>query len=230
MTIDRRSFLFGAAALPLRAVRPFGVWLPRGDDRVLVVLELEGGNDGLNTVIPLDDERYARARPRLSAVRQGAHVLADGLRAPLAGVDGRQHIHANGGRAKDEIPFGRDVAGIVNDNRYHGHAGLHCQMKSTFFERRQSRRHGAGALGRQYHGFTFLFHLVNQRLHRLDRTAGVGAIDQYHAAHLQYPADQRIFLLDFLFADCRDIAAQEPGNDDHIRLALVVEHKDGRAM
>ncbi|MCA8953110.1 MAG: hypothetical protein KDE27_26600, partial [Planctomycetes bacterium] len=97
MTIDRRSFLFGAAALPLRAVRPFGVWLPRGDDRVLVVLELEGGNDGLNTVIPLDDERYARARPRLSAVRQGAHVLADGTALHPALVELARHVAAGSG-------------------------------------------------------------------------------------------------------------------------------------
>ena len=55
-----------------------GAWLPRGDDRVLLVLELQGGNDGLNTVIPVDDARYAKARPKLQAVQKGAHRLADG--------------------------------------------------------------------------------------------------------------------------------------------------------
>jgi uncharacterized protein (DUF1501 family) len=45
---------------------------------VLLVLELQGGNDGLNTVIPVDDDRYARARPLLSEVRTGARRLADG--------------------------------------------------------------------------------------------------------------------------------------------------------
>ena len=33
------------------------------DARVLVVLQLDGGNDGLNTVIPYRDEGYARYRP-----------------------------------------------------------------------------------------------------------------------------------------------------------------------
>lgn len=83
MTIDRRSFLLGAAAAPLCARlhaggRPLLRWLPRGDARVLVVLELAGGNDGLNTVIPVDDELYARYRPKLGAVRSGAHALGDG--------------------------------------------------------------------------------------------------------------------------------------------------------
>ncbi|MGE3821865.1 MAG: DUF1501 domain-containing protein, partial [Isosphaeraceae bacterium] len=35
------------------------------DDRVLVVVQLAGGNDGLNTVIPHGDDLYAKARPKL---------------------------------------------------------------------------------------------------------------------------------------------------------------------
>jgi uncharacterized protein (DUF1501 family) len=34
-------------------------------DRILVVVELSGGNDGLNTVIPYGDDAYYRARPRI---------------------------------------------------------------------------------------------------------------------------------------------------------------------
>ena len=40
---------------------------PQGDrstGRVLVVLELNGGNDGLNTVVPYADDAYSRHRPR----------------------------------------------------------------------------------------------------------------------------------------------------------------------
>ena len=36
------------------------------DDRVLVVLELSGGNDGLNTVVPHGDDAYYRWRPKLA--------------------------------------------------------------------------------------------------------------------------------------------------------------------
>src|SRR5262249_55351427 len=36
-----------------------------GKDTVLVVVELSGGNDGLNTVIPYGDDLYHKARPTL---------------------------------------------------------------------------------------------------------------------------------------------------------------------
>ncbi|SBO44332.1 Twin-arginine translocation pathway signal sequence domain protein [Cyanobium sp. NIES-981] len=39
-------------------------------ERIVVLLELKGGNDGLNTVIPYRDPAYQRARPRL-AIREG---------------------------------------------------------------------------------------------------------------------------------------------------------------
>ena len=44
---------------------------------VLVLLELRGGNDGLNTVAPVHDPLYLKARPTL-ALRDGL-PLADGL-------------------------------------------------------------------------------------------------------------------------------------------------------
>jgi uncharacterized protein (DUF1501 family) len=39
------------------------------DDNVLVVIQMGGGNDGLNTVIPYGDDAYYRARPRLAVPR-----------------------------------------------------------------------------------------------------------------------------------------------------------------
>jgi uncharacterized protein (DUF1501 family) len=38
---------------------------PGGRDTILVVVQLTGGNDGLNTVIPFNDSNYARLRPTL---------------------------------------------------------------------------------------------------------------------------------------------------------------------
>ena len=58
-----------------------------GKDTVLVVLELTGGNDGLNTVIPYADDLYHKARPTLrltrdQVVRVDDHIgLNPGLRS-----------------------------------------------------------------------------------------------------------------------------------------------------
>src|SRR4051812_15605413 len=38
---------------------------PRRDDRVLVVVQLDGGNDGINTVAPFQDDGYAKHRKAL---------------------------------------------------------------------------------------------------------------------------------------------------------------------
>src|SRR5436190_589477 len=35
------------------------------DGRILVIVELSGGNDGLNTVVPYGNDAYYRERPRL---------------------------------------------------------------------------------------------------------------------------------------------------------------------
>src|SRR5262249_10361478 len=35
---------------------------PRKDDRILVVVQLDGGNDGINTVVPFKDDGYAKYR------------------------------------------------------------------------------------------------------------------------------------------------------------------------
>ncbi|HEX5270624.1 MAG TPA: hypothetical protein VFW33_09070, partial [Gemmataceae bacterium] len=49
------------------------------NDRVLVVIELAGGNDGLNTVIPYEDDLYHKARPALHVAKEQVHKLTDRL-------------------------------------------------------------------------------------------------------------------------------------------------------
>ena len=56
--------------------------------RILVVLQLSGGNDGLNTVVPFRDEEYARVRPNLGIGRDKVLKLSDamGLNPALKGL------------------------------------------------------------------------------------------------------------------------------------------------
>lgn len=53
------KFLTDAYADPAQIIQGFN------DDRVLVVVQLGGGNDGLNTIVPFEDDLYHRARPQI---------------------------------------------------------------------------------------------------------------------------------------------------------------------
>ncbi|HET6250604.1 MAG TPA: DUF1501 domain-containing protein [Tepidisphaeraceae bacterium] len=57
------------------AANPAGAGRP--DANVLVVLQLAGGNDGLNTVVPLNNDDYNRARPTLGVRSGSALKLTD---------------------------------------------------------------------------------------------------------------------------------------------------------
>ncbi|HEV3118112.1 MAG TPA: DUF1501 domain-containing protein, partial [Gemmataceae bacterium] len=86
--LHRRHFLKqalqGSSLLAIGSVVPeFIVNTARaaeaGKERVLVVVEMTGGNDGLNTVIPYADDLYHKARPKLhytkdEVVRINDHV------------------------------------------------------------------------------------------------------------------------------------------------------------
>ena len=48
-------------------------------ERILVVVELSGGNDGLNTVVPYGDETYYRVRPNLGIAERDVIKVEDGL-------------------------------------------------------------------------------------------------------------------------------------------------------
>ncbi|MBX7259824.1 MAG: DUF1501 domain-containing protein [Candidatus Hydrogenedentes bacterium] len=88
-SITRRSFLKSAALFSSMGLAP--AFLTRtaegqapaiegfNDGRVLVVLQLGGGNDGLNTVVPYTNDDYYRARPQLGIKKDQALRLTDDL-------------------------------------------------------------------------------------------------------------------------------------------------------
>jgi uncharacterized protein (DUF1501 family) len=86
--LSRRDFLHNARLLALAPTVPaFLASAARSatverDGRVLVVLELDGGNDGINTVVPYRDEGYALQRRRLRLPRE-----------QLVGVSGDVGLH-----------------------------------------------------------------------------------------------------------------------------------------
>lgn len=65
------------------------------DDRVLVVVQLAGGNDGLNTVIPYRNDRYYEARPRLAIKKDEGLKINDEL-ALHPSADGLKHLYDDG--------------------------------------------------------------------------------------------------------------------------------------
>jgi uncharacterized protein (DUF1501 family) len=87
MTYTRRNFLkatLGSSALlslgttaPNFLVRSMmaGAHQHNERDTVLVVVQLSGGNDGLNTVVPYEDDEYARNRPTLRLSPNEIHKI-----------------------------------------------------------------------------------------------------------------------------------------------------------
>lgn len=92
MSTSRRKFLAGISAAASAGLVSFapkapGFLLESGafgaaqapGERILVVVQLSGGNDGLNTVVPYEDEIYKKKRPSLALDANRVIKLENGL-------------------------------------------------------------------------------------------------------------------------------------------------------
>lgn len=103
--INRRDLLragagglaFGATMMPSLFTRASQAMTTRkaagmepANERIMVVVELSGGNDGLNTVVPYGDDAYYRARPTIGVPGEKVRRIGDdyiGLHPSLAGFE-----------------------------------------------------------------------------------------------------------------------------------------------
>ncbi|HHC74800.1 MAG TPA: hypothetical protein ENK78_06975, partial [Thiothrix sp.] len=69
--MNRRDFLRFSSVVPLAGLMPTALLAKQQDrqakNKIVVLIELQGGNDGLNTLVPLSQyDEYRAARPRLA--------------------------------------------------------------------------------------------------------------------------------------------------------------------
>src|SRR3954470_10315147 len=110
---------------------------PERDGRVLVVLQLDGGNDGINTVVPFGDAGYQKLRRELRLPTDKLCKVAEGI-----------GLHPAMRPAADLIESGR--LGIVQGVGYPNPNRSHFESMSIWQTARLDRREEAapGWLGR----------------------------------------------------------------------------------
>ena len=96
-TLDRRELLAGMAGLSAMSMVPpafaqaaqAAATQAVESGKVLVILELSGGNDGLNTVVPYGDDAYYRQRPNIGIPKNELRIIDDhfGFNPGMAGFE-----------------------------------------------------------------------------------------------------------------------------------------------
>ena len=99
-SINRRSFLKTLAASSLSSLIPMKYALSKDylNGKTLVVLELSGGNDGLNTIIPYADDNYYKFRPNIG-IRENKLLKIDDYFGFNPGIVGLESLYKEGNMA-----------------------------------------------------------------------------------------------------------------------------------
>ncbi|HZZ66068.1 MAG TPA: DUF1501 domain-containing protein [Candidatus Baltobacteraceae bacterium] len=144
--MKRGSFLFGAAGGLAIAANTGHVFaralsaaplpgLPGAQDRVLVLINLQGGNDGLNCVVPYGDSRYFSVRPTMAV--PASDVLA---------ID--RHIGFNPGMRSLKSLYEAGKVAIVQDVGYPNPDHSHFRSTEIWQTAAPDRYEHTGWLGR----------------------------------------------------------------------------------
>ena len=98
--IKRRSFLKAATAASLSSLIPIKYSLSKDvlDGKILVVLELSGGNDGLNTIVPYGDDNYYKHRPNIG-IKENKLLKIDDYFGFNPGIVGLEALYKEGNMA-----------------------------------------------------------------------------------------------------------------------------------
>ncbi len=141
--LSRRKFLQTSSMVSLSPVLPciFGstakaaVHAP--DEKVLVVVQLNGGNDGINTVVPFGDDVYGQVRNKLRLATNKLHKINDHV-----------GLHPNMRAAKELFDDGRlaivQGVGYPNPDRSHFRS-MKIWQRARFDD---TEHNGYGWLGR----------------------------------------------------------------------------------
>lgn len=142
MLVKRRDFLqMGSLATASLMLPKFlnafqGKTLVPPGNKVLIVVQLSGGNDGLNTIIPVTNDIYYKNRPKLAIEKDKALQLTDeaGIHNALSGI---KELYDNG-----------DVA-IMNNVGYPNPDRSHFRSMDIWHSASESNQYiSTGWLGR----------------------------------------------------------------------------------
>jgi uncharacterized protein (DUF1501 family) len=94
--LSRRELLQALSAMSLSTALPLhALAKPADDNRILVVVELTGANDGFNTLVPYGDDNYYKLRPNLG-IRASKLRKIDDMHGFNPGMAGFERLYKNG--------------------------------------------------------------------------------------------------------------------------------------
>jgi uncharacterized protein (DUF1501 family) len=112
LSLKTSAFVSLAPTVPLFLARTARAAVPAADDRILVIIQLDGGNDGINTVVPYADEGYEKHRRALRIPKD-----------EIIKLDDQVGLHPRMRACADLVEDGRlaivQGAGYPNPNRSH---------------------------------------------------------------------------------------------------------------